>query len=785
MIGSILQQRYQIVEQLGSAGAVTTYLATDLQVPGNLQLRCVIHCYRLPEVPEDSYLWHHVTLCAQIFYDLSETIEQIPTVYGYFSEGEAFYLVREFIKGTSLDAELSADQPWSQDQVLMLLRDILEILHGLHSCELLPEAILPAQILRRSLDRKLFLAHFPLLPPQSTSESDLAPLQRNFRAIGLLAIAAVTGTGLDRVSATLSNWRMRAPHLEDRETIEIIERLINPDPEHSYPNPTVPWQEVVALMSRLLEEGQIPTTEADDVTPEPPPSKEEIERYVELFAAQGNLAYELGDCQSALSAYEKAIALDPHCVEAICGRGNVRRYLGDYTGSATDFELAVKLVPQYGIAHIGRALAHLLQHGSYPSAVQDFQQGRALLAQPQTAIDYVMRGTAAAQLGYAQSAMADYSTAIQINPQSAIAYNNRGNLRRNGGDLEGAIADFSAVLTIDPQSAVAYNNRGIVYGDLGRYPEAIADYTQAIALQPNFASAYNNRGNSYSDTEQYPESIADYERAIAIQPNFAIAFSNLGNVYRLSTDPHQAILNYDRAIEIDPDLVIAYYNRGITRRQLGDHQGAIDDYSRAIEGEPKHIYAYYHRANARQYLGDSHGAIADYTKVLRLNNQYLSAYYNRAIARTAIEDFSSAIEDLDRAIQLDPEFIPAYYQRGWVLSRGGQHQLALADYDRAITFDPGHLNAHYQRGVTHRELNDLNSAVRDFDRVIELDPNYAPAYYQRGLTYAQIGDRPGAIADYDRAAKLYLQSGDRRTYQHILQQIDRLTMNNEQLTINN
>jgi tetratricopeptide (TPR) repeat protein len=785
MIGSILQQRYQIVEQLGSADTVTTYLATDLQVPGNLQLRCVIHRYGLPEVSADSYLGHHVALCAQIFYDHSGKIDQIPAVYGYFAEGEAFYLVREFITGQSLAAELATAESWSQDRVLMFLADILNILHGLYSCELLPQAILPSQILRRSLDRKLFLAHFPLLPPTPTPDSDLSPLERNFRSIGLLAIAAATGTAPDRVSVSDRDWPNRAPQIQDREAIAIIDRLINPDPVHPYPNPATPWQEVVSLMSTLLDAGQVPLTSASNGHAAPPQSPAEVERYVELFTAQGNVAYELGDCQSALPAYERAIDLDPKCVEAVCGRGNVRRYLGDYAGSAADFELAVQLAPQYGLAYIGRALAHLLQEGSQPRVIQDFHQGRSLLAEPQTSIDYVMRGTAAAQLGYVQSAMADYSKAIEVNPRSVIAYNNRGNLRRNLGDREGAIADFTAVLTIDPQSAVAYNNRGIVHVDLSRYADAIADYTQAIALQPGFASAYNNRGNAYSDTEQYPAAISDYEQAIGIQPNFAIAYSNLGNVRRLLKDLSTAIQAYDQSLAIDPSLTIAYYNRGITRRQLGDHQGAIADYSTTIEQDPNHLYAYYHRANALHYLGDSHGAIADYSQVLRLNPRYLSAYYNRSVARTAIEDFSGAIEDLDRALQLDPEFAPAYYQRGWILSHGGQHQLALADYDRTIEIAPQHLNAHYQRGIAHRELKDLNSAIRDFDRVIELDSNYAPAYYQLGLIYTQLGDRTTAIANYDRAAKLYLQHGDHQTYQRLLQHLDRLTINQEQLTINN
>ena len=65
-IGSTLQQRYQILEQLGSVGLVTTYLAVDLHIPGNLQLKCAIQHYRLADSSSDSYHWDRAALSAQI-----------------------------------------------------------------------------------------------------------------------------------------------------------------------------------------------------------------------------------------------------------------------------------------------------------------------------------------------------------------------------------------------------------------------------------------------------------------------------------------------------------------------------------------------------------------------------------------------------------------------------------------------------------------------------------------------------------------------------------------------
>jgi tetratricopeptide (TPR) repeat protein len=86
--------------------------------------------------------------------------------------------------------------------------------------------------------------------------------------------------------------------------------------------------------------------------------------------------------------------------------------------------------------------------------------------------------------------------------------------------------------------------------------------------------------------------------------------------------------------------------------------------------------------------------------------------------------------------------------------------------------------SNYQSGCSNQNLSNLSAAIADFSHSINLDLNYAPAYYQRAKVYAQIGDRTGAITDYHKAANLYLDRGDSKTYQQILQSIDRLVVGN-------
>jgi tetratricopeptide (TPR) repeat protein len=760
-IGSTLQQRYQILEQLGHNGSVATYLAIDTQLPGNLQLKCAVHSYPLADLTPDSPDWQAAINTAQRLYEVSRRVDRLPIVYSYFVEGRSFYIVREFIEGVCLAQELST-RTWTQSQVVMLLADLLEVLREIERDRMQPEPVSIRQIVRRQIDGKLVLVNLP----RSMATAGNTPLADNLHAIGSIAIAAATGRSgadLPLTANQLDRWQQQATQLDRPEPIAILNRLIDKNPERCYPSGLAAWQAVASAIPQLLVHQHSP---AD--------TRLEIAKHLRLLIERGTEFYESGNCDRAIAVFDRAIALDPRCVDAYCGRGNARRFIGDYSGSWEDFDKAIALDPDLGVAYIGRGLGTCFGSPSTTDPTADFELGKSLLANPSTAIEYVMRGTAQAQLGDADGAIADYDRAISIDPRLLLAYNNRGNLRQYLGDMSGAIADFSQVLKIDSQSAIAYNNRAIIYTQSGQFAPAIADFTKAIELQPDFVSVYNNLGNAYYQMGKHPAAIDSYSQAIAIDTDFAVAYSNRANIYRIEGDLNAAIADYDRAISLDANLVIAYYNRGICQRQRGNHQAAIDDYSRTLALDSQYFHAYYHRGNARQYLGDKHGAIADYTHTICFDPNHLHAYYNRAISRSALGDVQGAMEDIERAIQLSPDFARAYYHRAWLLATNHEHKYALADYQRAIDLQPKYLDAYYQRGCSHHSLGNLSAALADFCQTLEIDSRYAPAYYQRGKVHTQIGDITGAISDYHQAANLYLDRGDSKTYQQILAILDRL-----------
>ena len=114
----------------------------------------------------------------------------------------------------------------------------------------------------------------------------------------------------------------------------------------------------------------------------------------------------------------------------------------------------------------------------------------------------------------------------------AKTFTNRGITYYNKGRYDRAIADFTTAIELEPDDAIAYYARGRAYANKDQYDRAIQDYDQAIRLRPDYASAFLNRGNAYFNNKRlYDRAIADYTKAIELKPDDAKAYEKRSAAY--------------------------------------------------------------------------------------------------------------------------------------------------------------------------------------------------------------------------------------------------------------
>ena len=182
--GEILAERYQIIDRLGQGGFAITYTAKALDKPGNPL--CVVKEIPFPKSENPRVLeqarnrFQREASALQILGKDS----RIPELFASFEDNDNFYLVQEYIQGTSLSQELIQGRQWNEADVIALLREILEILIFVNQQNIIHRDITPSNLIRRTKDRKIALIDFGAVKEISTLTSNSTGEILTSQAIG-------------------------------------------------------------------------------------------------------------------------------------------------------------------------------------------------------------------------------------------------------------------------------------------------------------------------------------------------------------------------------------------------------------------------------------------------------------------------------------------------------------------------------------------------------------------------------------------------------------------------
>ncbi|WP_308418377.1 protein kinase [Nostoc sp. CENA543] len=173
MLGKTVGGRYQILTQLGGGGFSTTFIAQDIQRPGNPQ--CVVKQFK--PLSNDPYTLQEAKRLFELEAVTLEKLgkhDQIPQLLAHFQENREFFLVQEFIPGHDLCEELPpVKPPLTEAEVIKLLQEILEVLVFVHQQNVIHRDIKPANIRRRTSDGKIVLIDFGAVKQVSVQKTSV------------------------------------------------------------------------------------------------------------------------------------------------------------------------------------------------------------------------------------------------------------------------------------------------------------------------------------------------------------------------------------------------------------------------------------------------------------------------------------------------------------------------------------------------------------------------------------------------------------------------------------
>lgn len=255
-LGQTIGDRYKLIQELGRGGFGTTFIAEDTKRPGNP------HCVVKQLTPQANI---DLEIAKRFFESEAKILQnlkhdRIPQLLAYFEENEEFYLVQELIEGDTLTEEFK-NVPFSEPQVMKLVRDILEVLVFIQQNNYIHRDIKPSNLIRRTSDKKIVLIDFGAVKEKINTEiiSDREKpsvmvgtdgympeeqrrgfpcFQSDLYAVGMLAIYGLTGrspdTLIDRDGKV--DWQnyLAKDKQYDRSFLKFLEKMVSPNYRDRY-----------------------------------------------------------------------------------------------------------------------------------------------------------------------------------------------------------------------------------------------------------------------------------------------------------------------------------------------------------------------------------------------------------------------------------------------------------------------------------------------------------------------------------------------------------------------
>jgi tetratricopeptide (TPR) repeat protein len=337
--------------------------------------------------------------------------------------------------------------------------------------------------------------------------------------------------------------------------------------------------------------------------------------------ARGDLHYEAGRYNAALTDYNAALKLEPKNAEAISNRGWVMYQKDDKQTALAEFNAALAISPELKYARWGRATIRR-DEGEYEQSLEDFTEA-------------IRHTEDAADL--------------------ANLYNERGNTHYAAEDYEAALADYDQAIAKKPDLAWAHANRGDALMELKRYDEGFPALDKAILLNNKEAQFWNIAGNAWFARERYDFAANMYGNAINLDPASAVYYRNRGGAQRLAAQYQGATEDLVKAIELAPSEDDYWNELGLAWFDAGRFDLAATSFAKAIDLDGANSTYYGNRGHSLHNQGLHEQAIADLTKAIADDD---AALYRKLRGQSyqALGNHTKAKVDFAKAVELDPEY---------------------------------------------------------------------------------------------------------------------------------
>lgn len=410
-----------------------------------------------------------------------------------------------------------------------------------------------------------------------------------------------------------------------------------------------------------------------------------------LWARSGFEFRTAEDFDTAIDAYNHAIALNPKNAVYFRERGQVYIAKDETDKAIADYNAALKLDPRDdALYYRGYAYYH---KDDYANALNDLTACTTLW--PHNPPNWLLRARVYWGARQYDLALNDYNRLIWMSP-TAENYKERGDCHYAFDNTDAALIDYAKAISLDPKNAKLFEGRASIYQAENFWKQALADCAKVIELDPLIACNYAARAETYLDMGDALKALADAEKAIALKPD------TCSEHYIVCAESAQALGDHAKI----PGLCKAAAERLAKEKE-----------SKTIEEENVDLVV----QSARIHLlsGEPEKAIAACDEKLKQDKEDDDALKYRARAYASLKQWDKAVADLNTLLESSPDWSSEdYLDRATVLEALGKTPLAEKDRATAASLKgsdkmwtpPPHESAGPEDSTTY--MVDLRNRIR-------------------------------------------------------------------------
>lgn len=438
-----------------------------------------------------------------------------------------------------------------------------------------------------------------------------------------------------------------------------------------------------------------------------------------LLAQLGGTYLGLKLYDAALPYYEKALAIEPSCVEACLGMATVLTALERFEESFPFYDKVLDASPSDE-----RALAN--------------------------------KGFALARLNRLQEAASLYDKAIALKPADITLRHHKAKFLSDLGHMDEALGAFDDLIRVQGKNPEWLNEKGVCLKKFRRAAEAAACFDKALALDPKFPLAFYNKALLAQDSGARDQAFELFSRFLHVAP--------------MNMEKH---ISYVRSqLEKGKPEALQYFLKGQELSKAGKSAEAMAHLEAALAADPWYKYAWNLKGALLAGAGRLEDALKCFQRMGEIDPWETQAFNNQGSCLHRLDRFAEALPCYEKVLERDPKDATAWMNQGLCLVELGRFPEADAALKKSLELEPQEVGAWYTRGKNLVEnLRGFTEANQCFLKVLELQPDMVLAWFFRGRAEEGLGRTQSARECYER----FLKEADPRFETFIAQARARLS----------